>query len=470
MQGTDDCAAHLRILFSKNDLGRALVLIEDRKLPAEATSLLENLPAAVRGSHEALYLHSLALCRRAEQQFGRNLFSSALDAWKAAFRQVGAVPRPTPASTFSRITAIQVPSCGQAGRGFSIQVEADGMMPFVQVIVRQVDNWEKIVKGPRYGTKLKGERYCYQVRIPPEAYHAGIAHLQIEGCKTRTLGSATAKDWVAQHRELNINPDNGLPHDGDQGKTLHEPQADSGDDQDADSEVLYQLFAPLRNSLLASIREQVVAASQKEAKRLKAAEKLDDAIAILDQAREMDKDGVLLDHLCINLCDRASSKIGKKNFSGARKDLTRVLELKPGYERAKKAMGTTYNNEACAESDQSKSLALFEKALEWDPSDHAVKINLALNLRSKAVDRVNASASYGVRDAVNDAIRWLERAYELANNELKPGALALIKDLAETDSSMVAAVTEKIDDETLKLVVGDLGVVYNMRARLRRGY
>lgn len=230
------------------------------------------------------------------------------------------------------------------------------------------------------------------------------------------------------------------------------------------------IFAALLKDLAASAQSHVVSAIQKETKKLKATGKNDAAIALLEPNMAMDKDGVLLDHLCIHLCDRGHLKMNKKDYEGARKDFTRVLELKPGYERAKQGMGTTYNNQGCEERDSDKSIALFENALKWEPSNHTAKSNLASELRSKAVARVNASTGVAVRYAVDEAIRLLERAFTLVSSELKPGALALIQNLAETDASMVGTLTSRINHEELKKVVENLAIVYNMRVRIRRGY
>jgi tetratricopeptide (TPR) repeat protein len=329
MPGAEECAAQLRILFSPNDLGRAFVLIEDRGLSVEAIVLLDQLPATVKASEEALYLRCLALGDRAEQLFSRGSFSSAFDCWKDAFGQLGTVQ-----------------------------------------------------------------------------------------------GSLSVS----------------------------------------------RTFAPLLKTLRTSIQAQVVSAALKEAKRLSSATKLDEAISVLEQARQMDKDGALLDQLCILLCERAGEGLGQKRHKDARRDFSRVLELKPGYDRAKRGMATIYNNEGCSEQNHDKAIALFEKALEWEPDSHHVKENLARELRGKAVDRVNNSSQYGTRSAVDDAISLLERAFNMVNTELKPGALDLISMLSETDTSLVTTLMSNINNELLKRIVEDLGTVYHMRTRIRRGY
>jgi tetratricopeptide (TPR) repeat protein len=231
-----------------------------------------------------------------------------------------------------------------------------------------------------------------------------------------------------------------------------------------------ETFSKLVLDIAASAKDQAIAVAVKEAKKQKTAGKTDAAILLLESWRTLDKDGVLLDHICIHLCDRAGESIAKKNYDAARKDFQRVLELKPGYERAKQGMATTYNNEGCAERNADKSIALFENALKWEPSSHQVKSNLASELVGKAVSRVNAASGTGVRYAVDEAVRLLERAYGLVSHELKDGALAMIQSMAELDSDLAEKFTSQLRDEVLKRVITNLATVYHMRARIRRGF
>jgi tetratricopeptide (TPR) repeat protein len=237
-----------------------------------------------------------------------------------------------------------------------------------------------------------------------------------------------------------------------------------------DEIALNRIFHPRIESLRISIQKQVVASALKEAKRLQAAGKRDDAIAILEQARQMDKDGVLLDNLCVYLCDRASERIGQKKYEDAKKEFSHVLELKPGYGRAKQGMGTICNNQGCVEQNHDKAIALFEKALEWEPESYQVKLNLARELMGKAVSGVNNSPQYAIRSAVDSAVRLLERAYHLINTELKSGALDLIRQMSEVDSDLVKSMMGNLDNDVLKQLVENLGTVYHMQARIRRGY
>jgi tetratricopeptide (TPR) repeat protein len=468
VHGAQECAAHLVILFSPYDIGHAFILAEDRGLPAEALGMLDQLPAAVQASKEALYVRILALRTSAEQLLGRKSFSDAFECWKGAYDKAGRALGANPPAAISRITAVRLPACAFASRGFALEVETDGEAPFLQVIVRQTGGKQWIAKGKEFVQRVPAARFCYRIRVPAEAYNAGMLNLDIEVCKARDIGKASASDWVKEYRELSINPDDGKSH-ADRlltasGSWNNEPNVA------VDAETLNCLFDPMLASLRVSIQDDVVAAAMKEAKRFKAAEKLDDAIAVLEKARTMDKDGVLLEHLCIHLCERASERIGEKRLNDARKDFARVLELKPGHDRARRGMGTICNNQGCDEENYDKSIALFEKALEWEPDSYNVKMNLARVLLRKAISGVNNASQYETRSAVDVAIRLLERAFKLVNTELKPDALDLIRQISESDSSMANAISRNLSNDVLKQVVENLGIVYHMRARFRRGY
>jgi hypothetical protein len=102
---------------------------------------------------------------------------------------------------FTTITRITLPDEATVGTGFALQIEADGDMPFVQVIVRHADGWQQIVRDTAVTTEAPGR---YRINVPPQAYHAGTAYLQIEGCKLADLSQSTANDWVTLHREIQI--------------------------------------------------------------------------------------------------------------------------------------------------------------------------------------------------------------------------------------------------------------------------
>jgi hypothetical protein len=102
---------------------------------------------------------------------------------------------------FTRIEKIELPEIAQIDKGFTVIMVANGEVPFAQIIVRHVGGWEWIVKEQRVTYEGKGR---YRFQIPPEAYHTGIAYLQIEGCRVADIGAASPDDWIKVHRDIQI--------------------------------------------------------------------------------------------------------------------------------------------------------------------------------------------------------------------------------------------------------------------------
>ncbi len=103
--------------------------------------------------------------------------------------------------SFSRIIRVELPEQAEVGKGFLVTMEADGEVPFAQIIVRHADGWEWVVKDDDVVHEARNR--C-RFTVPPEAYHAGTAYLQVEGCRIRTIESATPQDWIIAHHQLEI--------------------------------------------------------------------------------------------------------------------------------------------------------------------------------------------------------------------------------------------------------------------------
>ncbi|MDM8518456.1 hypothetical protein QUF64_00300 [Anaerolineales bacterium HSG6] len=103
--------------------------------------------------------------------------------------------------SFTKIKQVNLPTAAKAGEGFKVVIEVDGEIPFAQLIIRHADGWEWIVKEQRVTAIGNGQ---YQFEVPAEAYHAGTAYLQVEGCRVADLAESTSDDWISQHRELEI--------------------------------------------------------------------------------------------------------------------------------------------------------------------------------------------------------------------------------------------------------------------------
>lgn len=146
--------------------------------------------------------------------------------------------------------------------------------------------------------------------------------------------------------------------------------------------------------------------------------------------------------------------------------------MKSDYLRAKHGIATTYNNEGCKERDVDRSITLFETALKYNPDSNMAKHNLAREYRSKAIQLFNALNQYNVRTGIDAPISYLERAAKLVGQELKAEALGAIRNMAAlSDEKAKAAIARgNFQDEDLKRILDDLATMYNIQARLGRGY
>ncbi len=102
---------------------------------------------------------------------------------------------------FTRIEKIELPETAEVGKSFTVVMAVNGEAPFVQLIVRHNGGWEWIVKG-QYVTDEGQGRYRFDV--PPEAYHDGIAYLQIEGCRVADIHASRPENWIKTFRDLQI--------------------------------------------------------------------------------------------------------------------------------------------------------------------------------------------------------------------------------------------------------------------------
>ncbi|MCP4396392.1 MAG: glycosyl hydrolase family 57 [bacterium] len=102
---------------------------------------------------------------------------------------------------FTRIINVELPENAEVGKGFSVVMEADGEIPFAQIILRHKDGWEWIIRDKN--VSYEGQGRC-RFTVPPESYHAGTAYLQIEGCCVENIHAASPRDWVIEHRQFFI--------------------------------------------------------------------------------------------------------------------------------------------------------------------------------------------------------------------------------------------------------------------------
>jgi tetratricopeptide (TPR) repeat protein len=240
-------------------------------------------------------------------------------------------------------------------------------------------------------------------------------------------------------------------------------------------------FMPLIEELRRSVSEQAVAGARKEASRLRDANAIDKAIGLLNGARTMDPDGALLELLCVYICDKArehmnravaANKASKPNearsaYAAARDELGKVSNLKSDYARARQMLSTVYNNEGCMESDDDRSIVLFEKSFDLNPDNYMARENLASALRSKALSIYNPLPVHQLRSGCDPVIKLLERAVKLYASELRADALPKLEALAASDTSAAKNWVKGVSNETLVQLLSDLAVVYGSRAQAR---
>jgi hypothetical protein len=103
---------------------------------------------------------------------------------------------------FSKIVDVELPKRPLIGKGFSVTMVTDGEVPFPQMIVRQDDDSEHIIKDELVSKKGKNR---YRFQVPAELYQAGKIYLQIEGCKVAELETAQVDDWIKVYHEIVVN-------------------------------------------------------------------------------------------------------------------------------------------------------------------------------------------------------------------------------------------------------------------------
>jgi tetratricopeptide (TPR) repeat protein len=226
--------------------------------------------------------------------------------------------------------------------------------------------------------------------------------------------------------------------------------------------------------LLAHACEEAAKAVQKEAARLKKEQKQDQAIGLVEQSLDLDRENALRDLVCVLYCDRGSTHLGSSRYNAAREDFNRALRLNSQHQRAKEGLSTTYNNEGCETSDVDKAIRLFEKAIEINPNNHQAERNLATSLKSKAVENVNKALQsarylgrYSVEREINNAIDLLGRAARMVNPKLDPELFRAIEMSAMLGDRALDDLFRQVDDDILKDVLTNLGVAYKMRYQIR---
>lgn len=225
-----------------------------------------------------------------------------------------------------------------------------------------------------------------------------------------------------------------------------------------------RLLIPLREN----IDESLISACKAEAKSLNKADKVDEAIKIVEQGLKIVDDDSLREHLAGLYCERGleklkDEKLKNKRFSAAREEFEKALKIKPDYNRAKEGIGTSYNNEGVAQKNSDKAIPLLQKALEYDSNSSVIKENLAGAYNGKAVEIINSLDRYSSVSRVEEAISLLKKAVKLLNPSLEQSAI----DAIEYAGDAIDSVTSNMEDSLYKTVLKNLAIAGNYRRSMR---
>lgn len=234
------------------------------------------------------------------------------------------------------------------------------------------------------------------------------------------------------------------------------------------------LFVPLFDELRQELCKQAAHAARKEADRLKAGDKLDQAVELLegvitamgDDLKAVG-DSAVPELLCVCLCDRGQAALKAERYTQARRDFERTLELKPDYDRARQGLATTYNNQGVDASDPDEAIRLLRKAMELQPDGHNIRRNLAGALRTKAVKTWNALGAWEVRYHIDDIVTWLQEAVKLAATNIKEEAVPLLQLMAEVNPDMISQLVGEQRDALLAQILKDLAQMMKARKEIR---
>lgn len=224
------------------------------------------------------------------------------------------------------------------------------------------------------------------------------------------------------------------------------------------------ILKPLLEPVGKMVDKEVIGACKKEARKLRDNDKFDDAINILTKGLEIVDSTSLKQHIAVIYCDRGTSKLNNKKFSAARKDFEKALSYDSDNMRAKQGIGTTYNNEGVATSNEGKTIPLFEKALKYDPDSDVVKNNLAGAYNGKAVQILNNITQYSSASDCDNAINLLKKGLKLLNSSLD---VSKLDSLAYAEEWDLNDIVKDWPDDLYKTMMRNIWIGCQNRKNLR---
>ena len=108
---------------------------------------------------------------------------------------------------FTRIEEVVLPADLQADAsghvpGFSFTIRSNGVMPFVQAILR--GNGGELILRDDAVREIEPGRH--EVSVPAEKLSPGHYRIQAEGCRQADLANAGSDDWIKHFSEITIQP------------------------------------------------------------------------------------------------------------------------------------------------------------------------------------------------------------------------------------------------------------------------
>ncbi|HWQ03031.1 MAG TPA: hypothetical protein VNL38_00995, partial [Candidatus Nitrosotenuis sp.] len=228
-------------------------------------------------------------------------------------------------------------------------------------------------------------------------------------------------------------------------------------------------FKKLLQSTRDAIGDAVFHACQKEAGKLKAQEKFEEAIAVLQMGFELTKRNDVKELLCIFYCDRGDRLLNDKKFKEARKDFESALAADPENARAKKSFGQTYVVEGLeyGADNLQKAIELFEKAIKYMGEDSTAGELMAQACNARAVEILNNMNQYTPMSSFDESIRLLRRAIKLLNPKIKDATLDTMVDHESVDA--IEEATKDMKEDTYKKALQNLALAGRFKRQKRAG-
>jgi tetratricopeptide (TPR) repeat protein len=225
----------------------------------------------------------------------------------------------------------------------------------------------------------------------------------------------------------------------------------------------------LLSKLTSHFKETVAEESIKSARKYNAANKINEAIEILETGYDLAGTDEVRDLLCGNYCEKAQTFLKEKTYSKANELFEKALKLDRNYIAAKRGLSISLNNEGMAELNKNnfdKAIRLLERAIDLDKDD-VVTQNLASAYNAKAVNILDNLSSYSSSSQCDPAIDLLTKAIKLLNPDLD------VKTFSTTfmfmEEYMFNSLVANISEGSYKTMLRNLWIAVRSKKNLR-GY